>query len=155
MAAAFFVSIELGVVNFKKRAGVQSIDSYAHRQTTNSCPDHNTLGGLPQALHSYSVCLVILRAWKRGWFFFAIALCAHTHACAMRSSTVAAGRFADGINPWQSNMAIESPKVIYILCIYIYTYIERERESHYIYIYIHTYIHRWISHWIFMIFPLT
>lgn len=40
----FFVSIELGVVNFKTRAGVQSIDSYVHRQTTNSCPDHNTLG---------------------------------------------------------------------------------------------------------------
>jgi hypothetical protein len=52
----------------------------------------------------------------------------------MRSSTVAAGRFADGINPWQSNMAIESPKVIYILYVYIYI----ERESLTIYIYIHT-----------------
>ena len=67
-------------------------------------------------------------------FFFAIALCAHTHDCAMRSSTVAAGRFADGINPWQSNMAIESPKVIYIL--YVYIYIERESLTIYIYTYI-------------------
>jgi hypothetical protein len=52
----------------------------------------------------------------------------------MRSSTVAAGRFADGINPWQSNMAIESPKVIYIL--YVYIYIERESLTIYIYTYI-------------------
>ena len=69
--------------------------------------------------------------------FFAIALGAHTHACAMRSSTVAAGMFADGINPWQSNMAIESPTVIYI-CIYIYIY--TYTYNHIIYIYIYIYV---------------
>ena len=95
IAAAVFVSIKLGVVNFKTRAGLQSnIDSYA--------PDHNTMKGCRRHCNSYSVCLVTLRAWQRGWsFFFAIALCAHTHACAMRSSTVAAGRFADCVNPLQ------------------------------------------------------